>query len=170
MIIMVIFGFYTVPSGSMEPTLHVGDTFIGVRRVAGLPSLHRGDVIVFKDDAGWMNGEPSQGERLVKRLIGLPGDTVSSTDGLNLYVNGHLIHEPQIKTSADGRIVFNVKVTSGHLFVLGDNRGNSSDSRYHLTEHHGLIRESSVEAILLLRIRPVTNITTVKGLHDVYEQ
>ncbi len=107
-----------VDGDSMEPSLHDGDLVV-VNRLAyrfGQPS--RGDIIVF-----YFPFDPQK--RYIKRLIGLPGDQISVRDG-QLYVNGKLLHEPYTsgESSRDGSWV----VGPSEVFVLGDNRANSSDS------------------------------------------
>lgn len=139
---------YFVPSGSMEPTLAIGDhiavdkTAYGIRvPLTRLRLTHRdpnrGDIIVFE--------HPETGTVLVKRVIGLPGDQLSF-DGQNLSLNGqrvsqrletgrriewmpeaiHPLHEDRNQGPPQPEIV----VPQGQYFVMGDHRGNSSDSRY----------------------------------------
>lgn len=107
-----------VDGNSMEPSLHDGDLVV-VNRLAyrvGTPS--RGDIIVF-----YFPYDPHK--RYIKRLIGLPGDRVSVEAG-QLFVNGQALHEPYVagEASRDGQWV----VGPSEVFVLGDNRANSSDS------------------------------------------
>ena len=109
-----------VDSVSMQPTLFAGD-FVLVNRLAyifGNPS--RGEVIVFKYPP-----DPTQ-IPYIKRIVGLPGDRVHISDG-NIYINGQLLLEPYLKvvTSRGG----DWTVPADSLFVMGDNRNNSSDSR-----------------------------------------
>ena len=113
-----------VPSGSMEDTIHEGDRLIGLRVAYLFSSPQRGDIVIFKypDD---------ESKKFIKRVIGLPGDTVSFTDG-DVYVNGEKLDEPYLK---EQHITFSPNETSytvpnGCYFMLGDNRGNSKDSRY----------------------------------------
>lgn len=104
---------------SMEPTLHSGE-FVVVNKLAykfGEPAL--GDVIVFRYPR-------NPDKEYIKRVIGTPGDTVTISNG-RVYVNGELIEEPYI--AAPPRDQNEWKVPENSLFVLGDNRGNSSDSR-----------------------------------------
>jgi signal peptidase I len=107
-----------VESISMQPTLYAGE-FVLVNKLAykfGEPQ--RGDIIVFEQTF-----DPE--EPYIKRIIGLPGDTVEIRGG-RVYVNGNLLHEPYIKDSP--RYEDSWVVPEGQLFVLGDNRNNSSDS------------------------------------------
>ncbi len=107
-----------VDGSSMEPTLYSGE-FVVVNKLAykfGTPV--RGDIIVFH-----FPRDPEQ--EYIKRVIGLPGDQVSITDG-QVYVNNMLLDEPYI--AADPAYPGHWDVPDNHLFVLGDNRNNSSDS------------------------------------------
>jgi signal peptidase I len=108
-----------VESISMQPTLYEGD-FVIVNKLAyklGTPS--RGDVIIFHAPP-----DPT-GEPYIKRVIGLPGDTVEVKGGM-VYVNGVPLHEPYIKAAPNYHNTYHVPLDA--LFVLGDNRNNSSDS------------------------------------------
>jgi signal peptidase I len=137
---------FFIPSGSMEPTLEPGDRVL-VQKVVYGPD--RGDVIVFSDPRGrpgpdrgivggfvhWLSStlgiERPEHEDFIKRVIGLPGETVELRDG-RLFVEGALIHEPYLKGAVDTRDYGPVMVPKGSLFVLGDNRLNSNDSRFGL--------------------------------------
>ncbi len=108
-----------VESISMLPTLHPGD-FVVVNKIAyrfGPPD--RGDIVVFR-----LPRDPSQ--RYIKRAIGLPGEQIDIRAG-SVYINGELIEEPylQVSTTRGGSWL----VPEGSVFVMGDNRNNSSDSR-----------------------------------------
>lgn len=108
-----------VDGSSMVPTLQNGQ-FVMVSRLAyilGEPS--RGDVVVFHYPR-----DPEQ--EYIKRIIGLPGDTVEMMNG-HVYVNDQIIEEPYI--AADARTTNLWEIPEGHVFVLGDNRNNSQDSR-----------------------------------------
>ncbi|PID52946.1 MAG: signal peptidase I, partial [Micrococcales bacterium] len=148
--------FY-IPSGSMENTLAVGDRVMVSLLTPGPFDLERGDVVVFKDPGEWLTGveEPERGtvsqamvdaftfigvlpqdagQHLIKRVIGLPGDDVACCDADGrITVNGAAIDESGYvregaRPSADP---FDVKVPEGRLWVMGDNRANSDDSRAH---------------------------------------
>lgn len=128
---------YFIPSGSMIPTLQVGDRIVVNRLPLFSHDIHRGDIVVFRRVPG--DSDPNHPADLVKRVIGLPGETISSV-GDHIYINGHLLREPWLpdfnaQPSSDycGETSFNIKTTSiklGHYYVLGDCRGNSLDSRY----------------------------------------
>jgi len=109
-----------VESISMQPTLHAGN-FVLVNKVAyKLGSPERGDVVVFR--------YPPDPEQVpyIKRIIGLPGDKISIYDG-KVYANGQLLVEPYIASATRQGGEWTVPADS--LFVMGDNRNNSSDSR-----------------------------------------
>ena len=147
--------FY-IPSGSMENTLLVNDRVL-VNKLADKPDeIHRGDVIVFRDPGGWLgsgtgtsthgslvNGirdvlvfvglAPAAGEEdLIKRVIGVAGDKVVCCDNGHLTVNGKQLDEPYLfpgdEPSAE---TFSVTVPKGSLWVMGDHRSVSEDSRAH---------------------------------------
>lgn len=109
-------GFFYTDTRSMEPTIRPGDRMVLIK--TGI--LKRSDIIIFKD--------PENTEAyLVKRVIGLPGDTVEVAGG-QLYLNGKPMDEPYLKESF---IIYKyglAQVPPGNLFVLGDNRNNSDDS------------------------------------------
>jgi signal peptidase I len=123
---------FRVPSGSMLPTLQLGDRLV-VDKLPGLAhSIQRGDIIVF-------NRVPADDDPatpvLVKRVIGLPGETISSK-GDTVYINGRAIKEPWLaamnSTASCSQPAFNIPtthITRNHYFVMGDCRGNSDDSR-----------------------------------------
>ena len=142
---LVVQAFF-IPSSSMEPTLAPGDRVL-VQKVVYGPD--RGDVIVFSDPQGrpgpdrgvvggfvhWLSStlgiERPEHEDFIKRAIGLPGETVELRDG-RLFVDGVQISEPYLKGADDTRDYGPVRVPEGAIFVLGDNRLNSNDSRFGL--------------------------------------
>jgi signal peptidase I len=105
-------------------------------------ALQRGDVVVFQDPGGWLG--PGMGDDLIKRVIGLPGDTVSCCDTQGrLQVNGHAVDEPYVLLQSGSDRVsgddFSETVPAGQIWVMGDNRYDSADSRV-----HGTVPESDV--------------------------
>ncbi len=117
---------YYVPSTSMWPTLKAGDRIV-VNKLYG--TIHTGDIIVFKrppaEDCG---GAPVPD--LVKRVIGLPGQTVSAKGG-QVYITGKLLKEPWLPKGSQTYTTMtgSYKVPSGDYYVMGDNRVDSCDSR-----------------------------------------
>ena len=124
---------YVVDGESMLPTLDggvTGDTSDGDTLILNkLGTPDRGDIVVFYYDWNALGDPFFSPHHLVKRVIGLPGDTVEIRDGA-LYLNGVLQDEDYIKEHMDGRYDgLSVTVPEGHFFVMGDNRNNSTDSR-----------------------------------------
>lgn len=129
---------FSIPSGSMEQTLMIGDRIIVNELAPGPMPLHRGDIVVFEDPGGWLGYGDDAGQDLVKRVIGLPGDHVSCCDADgHVLVNGEPLDEPYLTLTEGGHRAsatdFDVTVPEGALWVLGDNRDHSADSRAHQT-------------------------------------
>ena len=154
----LIRSFY-IPSGSMENTLQINDRIIVNELVPKLVAVQHGDVVVFKDPGGWLEGQPTvtepnafvgavdwvlsvvglsapdSNDHLIKRVIGLPGDKVSCCNAFGqMSVNGIPLNEtyldlPAGVTKASGND-FSVTVPKNSLWVMGDNRYDSRDSRF----------------------------------------
>jgi signal peptidase I len=129
---------FSIPSLSMYPTLQVGDRIIVNKLSYDLHSIHRGDIVVFRRPPL----EDQEYADLVKRVIGLPGETISSRDG-HVYINGKQLHEPWLPPGpdsytgalpGDAHQQFNLpgpyKIPADEYYVMGDNRTDSEDSRY----------------------------------------
>jgi len=122
----VVQAFY-VPSGSMLPTLQIGDRIVVIK--LGY-TVHRGDIVVFKrppKDLGTTDKD------LVKRVIGLPGETISSR-GSTVLINGRPLREPWLPRlsgvcAESAENIPRTKIAPGQYFVMGDCRGDSADSR-----------------------------------------
>jgi signal peptidase I len=122
----LIQAFY-IPSGSMEPTLKPGDRVLVNKLSYDLHGVHRGDIIVFKSPPSEAS-DPSIKD-LIKRVIGLPGDKIQAIDG-QVYINGKLLKEPYLPPGTITTSLPLTTVPAGQYFVMGDNRGNSKDSRF----------------------------------------
>ena len=114
-----------------------------------------GDVIVFKADLEQNDGTNKD---LVKRIIGIEGDRVTIKDG-QVYVNDKLLNETYLSQGMDTKGDIDLVVPQGKLFVLGDNREVSLDSRY---EQVGLVDISDVEGKVLIRLYPFNDISLIK--------
>ena len=114
---------FTIPSASMEPTLRIGDRVLVNRLIYHFHSPHRGDVIVFHEP-----GQPAGADPLIKRVVAVAGDTVAVHDGY-LYLNGTRQAEPFIMRHPILTGFAPVTVRAGSLWVMGDNRNDSADSR-----------------------------------------
>lgn len=136
----VLYRPYTVPTDSMTPTVDPGDRVLA-RRIDG-SEVRRGDVVVFRDSV-WGNLP------VIKRVVGIGGDEVACCDEQGrLTVNGTPIDEPYLRggqpASPDR---FGASVPEGKLFLLGDHRSTSQDSRVHLTDSdHGAVPRQAVDA------------------------
>lgn len=113
---------YKIPSGSMLPTIRLGDRVLANRVIYHFQDIQRGDVVVFEPPNG---GMADPGVPFIKRVVGLPGDTVEVVNGRTL-VNGEEFDVPEADAPAYTRQL--EVVPEGQLFVLGDNRNQSSDS------------------------------------------
>jgi len=122
-------GAYVIPSCSMAPTLHVGDRVIVNKLAYRFRPVHRGDIIVFRRPPG----EPDTSiADLIKRVIGLPGETISSAPDGRVLINGKPLAEPWLRAGArndPGPPIQKQKIPAGYYFVMGDDRGYSADSR-----------------------------------------
>ncbi|QMU72326.1 signal peptidase I [Streptacidiphilus sp. P02-A3a] len=133
---------YSVPTDSMAPTVAPGDTVLA--HPVKPADIGRGDVVIFNDPL-W------EGSDLVKRVVAIGGDTVACCDSSGrITVNGHPITEPYLEKSGSGPQLgqdrFSVRVPQGRLFLLGDNRAVSQDSRVHLTLDDGTVAANQVVA------------------------
>ena len=117
--------FY-IPSESMTPTLLVHDRVLVNKLSYDLHDVHRGDIVVFRAPPG---EETAKIKDLVKRVVGLPGDTIEGRDG-RIDINGKELAEPYLPKGTESRVFAAEKVPPGHYYVLGDNRQNSKDSTY----------------------------------------
>ena len=142
----LIFKVY-IPSGSMIPTINKGDHLF-VSRVYNLDNIKRGDILVFNSE--------ELNEKLIKRLIGLPGDEISIVDG-QVSVNGEKLKEDYVKNNDDFSGEF--KVPEDKYFFLGDNREISLDSRKWQNPY---IDGKDIEAKAQIRVYPFSDFGSIK--------
>lgn len=163
---------YYIPSASMRETLIENDRVLVNLLVPDVVPLARGDVVVFSDPGGWLpptvptQKPPAQAivdgvleavglkpeendSTLIKRVIGLPGDHVTCCTAYGqLAINDVPVSEPYVRSDASGAasgVTFDVTVPADSIWVMGDNRFNSQDSRYHQElPTHGFVPMSSV--------------------------
>jgi signal peptidase I len=154
-----LFQAFYIPSESMVPTLKVGDRVLVNKLSYDLHDVHRGDIIVFKAPPEAQAGNIKD---LVKRVIGLPGDVLEARDDTgaacetedrsrmcHVYVNDRRLDEDYLPAGTTTFYLPHTKVPAGHLFMMGDNRASSRDSRY-----FGSIEKSSVIGRVFVRIWP----------------
>ena len=156
----LIQAFY-IPSISMEPTLNKGDRILVCRICLHLSDVQRGDIVVFSNphpgpevDRGvvgsalhWLGqglgvAQP-ENKDYVKRVVGLPGDVVELNNG-QLFVNGEKVDEPYLNSEVETEPFGPVTVPDGMLFVLGDNRAHSGDSRFPPPSGLGYVPEDTL--------------------------
>ena len=143
-----------VKEHSMENTFHEGD-YLFVSKMSyklGKDPVY-GDVIVFQSDI--VNQDNGSRKLLIKRVIGVPGDTIS-IDGQTVYLNGKALDEPYTKDGVTYTHLDEVTVPEGCLFVMGDNRQNSADSRDMINV--GFVEMNRVKGKVFLRLFPFNQI------------
>lgn len=156
----VVQTFY-IPSGSMEPTLQIGDRILVDKLAYHLHGVDRGNIVVFRRPADEDCGGPPVAD-LVKRVIGLPGETISLGKG-HVYIDGKLLNENWLPASVQGTTfpgptgpAYNLTkpyvIPSNEYFVMGDNRSDSCDSRY-----WGPISKSLIVGKVDVRVWPITS-------------
>jgi signal peptidase I len=188
---------FSIPSDSMQNTLQQGDRVLVDKLTPWFGSEpERGEVVVFHDPSDWLAGEPvaspnlaqtilskiglmpSANEKdLIKRVIGVGGDTVECEGTGPLKVNGHALNEqsyvypgntPCSQDDQGGQ--FKVKVPEGSIWVMGDHRQNSRDSRYNQNDkHHGMVPVSEVVGRAIVKAWPVTRWGTLP-VPDTFDQ
>ncbi len=184
---------FSIPSGSMENTLLEGDRILVSKVVYDFRPIDRGDIVVFGGAGSWDPPESQPGNPLerawdwtkslvgiegsetdyVKRVIGLPGDHVACCNSAGkVTVNGVPLSESSYlyPGAAPSELRFNITVPAGQLWVMGDNRGDSADSRYHTGDPGGgSIPESAVVGRAFLVIWPLSRFTDLP-IPNTFEQ
>ena len=178
--------WFEIPSGSMENTLEVGDEVAVTMYDA--QDLERGDVVVFTDPDHWLDVEDPAGLRgvirdtlvlihllpentghyLIKRVIGVAGDHIVADGRGSLTVNGAPLDETYLKNgTSPSEVAFDVVVPEGFVWVMGDNRSNSADSRYHQDDAHGgFVPIDDVAGVAKVVVWPIGH---WRGLGDGHE-
>lgn len=189
--------FY-IPSGSMEQTLLVKDRILVDELTPRFTGYERGNVVVFRDPGGWLPvtvapeqpplvaafdwllsivgiSAPDSEDHLIKRIIGVGGDHVVCCNALGqVTVNGTPIDETPYLDLADGQsapqpVPYDVTVPQGSLWVLGDNRDHSKDSRYNVDQpSHGFVPIENVVGRAFLITWPFSRFGTIDFHHDVF--
>lgn len=173
---------FFVPSSSMEDTLLISDRIIASKITTSISGVQRGEIVVFKDPGGWLPEPPppegglrgairtgltfiglipsDSGKDLVKRVIGLGGDRVQCCDAEGrILVNGIALDEPYI-IGPTTQVLFDIVVPPDSMFVMGDNRGNSRDSRFHLEQASGSVPVGNVVGRVVLVVWPFNRLAT----------
>jgi signal peptidase I len=187
-----LFRAFYIPSESMVNTLDVNDRIFVNLLVPEPFALERGDVVVFKDTKGWLVPTPEKADgpftwvqdgltfvgllpdnseqHLVKRVIGLPGDHVVCCDvGGKLTINGDAIDENYVNPAEVPDIRnFDVVVPAGKIWVMGDNRNHSADSRAHQDTNGGFIDMPDIEGKAAVIAWPLNRITGLGNYPDVF--
>ncbi|MGA8116868.1 MAG: signal peptidase I [Actinocatenispora sp.] len=169
--------FY-IPSGSMEHTLNINDRVLVYKLGYDFHDPNRGDIVVFKAPATWAQ-ETGDGGDWIKRVIAVGGDRVAFSRSLGkITVNGKPLTEPYIHRDENGKqdppseAPFSVTVPQGRMWLMGDHRSNSSDSREHYLQSHDVqlstVPVSSVVGRAFVRYWPIGR-TTVLSPPDTFD-
>ncbi|HJV98257.1 MAG TPA: signal peptidase I [Arthrobacter sp.] len=188
-----LFRAFYIPSESMVSTLDVNDRIFVNLLVPEPFALEHGDVVVFRDTQGWLAAAPEKTDgpftwvqdgltfvgllpdnseqHLVKRVIGLPGDHVICCDaGGKLTINGSPIDEGYVNGAEVPQIRnFDVVVPEGKVWVMGDNRNHSADSRSHMEANGGFINLSDIEGKAAVIAWPLNRLTVLDNYPDVFK-
>jgi len=187
--------FY-IPSGSMEHTLELNDRILVNQLVPGVVAVKRGDIVVFRDPGGWLNlpasatqTEPgpigkalqlvglaadTSADYVVKRVIGIGGSRVACCDAEGrVTVNGVALDEPYIVIpegeARASAIDFDVTVPEGAVWVMGDNRYSSKDSRYNQDQPgKGFVTEDEIVGRAFLLNWPFSRFTWLSDYPDTF--
>jgi signal peptidase I len=143
---------FWIPSPSMVPTLEVGDRVLVNKLSYKFHDVHRGDVVVFERPPNTTSGPDDEIKDLIKRVVGVGGDRLETRDG-DLYVNGERIEEPYLEPGTTTNMQQPVTVPEGAVFVMGDNRENSEDSRV-----FGPIDEDTIVGRAFVKVLPLTDL------------
>ena len=153
---------FFIPSGSMEPTLQIGDRILVNKLSYHLHGVNRGDIVVFSRPPAEDCGGPEVND-LVKRVVGLPGDVISLSRGY-VYIDGKRLNESWLPATEQGitsagpagnrsNLAQPYRIPADNYFVMGDNRNDSCDSRY-----WGPIKQSLIVGKVEVRVWPISSL------------
>lgn len=143
--LFVLQPFY-IPSGSMEPTLKINDRIVVETVSEHFRDVRVGSIVVFHAPRSI---DPAGEEFLVKRVVAVAGDKLSAHDG-QLYLNDALLEELYLQSSVRTDDFPEILIPDGMFFAMGDNRGNSQDSRF-----FGAVPQNSIIGCVLVRVWPL---------------
>ena len=143
---------FWIPSPSMEPTLDVGDRVLVNKLSYRFHDVNRGDVVVFERPPGASTGQNGEIKDLIKRVIAVGGDSIEAKEG-TVFVNGDQIDEDYLEPGTPTDNLPLTAIPEGQVFVMGDNRTNSEDSRI-----FGPINEDAIVGRAFIRVLPITDI------------
>ena len=173
----------------MEDTLLLEDRIIATKITKPFTEIQRGQIVVFKDPGDWLPEYDSDrnaflhflsvvgllpsdaGDDLVKRVIGTQGDTIKCcSENGKIIINGQeLLDEEFTKPGIDtNQVEFEITVPKNRIFVMGDNRPDSRDSRFHLETAYGTVPVNNVVGPVQLRIWPLSRFSTL-SIPQVFE-
>jgi signal peptidase I len=174
---------FFVPSSSMENTLAIDDRIIASKITTTMGGVSRGEVVVFKDPGDWLPDPPPRpdgwrglvqsgltfigllpsdtGNDLVKRVIAVEGDRIACCDAEGRIVLNEVPLIEDYIIGPTNQVLFDIVVPEGGVFVMGDNRGNSRDSRFHLDADSGAVPLDDVVGRVVLVLWPLNRFATV---------
>ncbi len=147
-----VFQTYFIPSGSMVPTLQIGDRLIVDKLSVDFGTINRGDIVVFLAPSAVSRDCNDAVTDLVKRVIGLPGDHLTSKGDV-IFVNGRPLKERWTHNEPLGTAIGQVTVPANHYFMMGDNHPYSCDSRT-----WGTVARSAIIGKAFVRIWPFARV------------
>ena len=143
---------FWIPSESMVPTLEVGDRVLVNKLAYKAHDVNHGDLVVFERPPEAAQAGQDDIKDLIKRVIAVGGDTIESRDGL-VYVNGERIEEPYLVEGTPTDVCRSPRCPRAHVFVMGDNRTNSEDSR-----DFGPIDEDTIVGRAVVKVLPLSDL------------
>jgi len=145
----VLLQSFYIPSESMLPNLQKNDRVLVNKLSYTFHDVHRGDIVVFETPPG---AGPAPMKHLIKRAVGLPGETIEGRNG-SIFINGNLLEEPYLPPDVRSRDFPPEKIPPDKIYVLGDNRQDSRDSTFFRS-----INEDAIIGRAFVKIWPLTDI------------